>query len=124
MSEVSEEWAYPEALPGNGIHLGSVDELDDDEVLYCEWRTPGEGCRASTAGCRCTRAGRLVSWTPDFMRRRGDSFPGVMESLIASAVQELKLTVEVISLSGSPLAKDRAGGEAAGTAGSAKAPRG
>ncbi len=50
--------------------------------------------------------GRLVSWTLDFMRRRGDAFPGVMEFLIASAVQELRSSVEVISLSGSPLAKD------------------
>jgi lysylphosphatidylglycerol synthetase-like protein (DUF2156 family) len=47
------------------------------------------------------------------MRRRGDAFPGVMEFLIASAVLELKRTVEVISLSGSPLAKDRAGDDPA-----------
>ena len=52
--------------------------------------------------------GRLVSWTLDVMRRRGDAFPGVMEFLIASAVQELRSSVEVISLSGSPLAKDTA----------------
>ena len=63
--------------------------------------------------------GRLVSWTLDFMRRRGDAFPGVMEFLIASAVLELKRTVEVISLSGSPLAKEDAGdGEGLGRRGS------
>jgi lysylphosphatidylglycerol synthetase-like protein (DUF2156 family) len=49
------------------------------------------------------------------MRRRGDAFPGVMEVLIASAVLELKRTVEVISLSGSPLAKDRDGDVAGGS---------
>jgi lysylphosphatidylglycerol synthetase-like protein (DUF2156 family) len=50
--------------------------------------------------------GTVVSWTLDFMRRRSDAFPGVMEFLIASAVQELRDSVDVISLSGSPLARE------------------
>ncbi|MDQ0800731.1 lysylphosphatidylglycerol synthetase-like protein (DUF2156 family) [Arthrobacter sp. SLBN-112] len=48
--------------------------------------------------------GRLVSRTLDVMRRGSEGFPGVMEFLIASAVLELKDSVDVISLSGSPLA--------------------
>jgi lysylphosphatidylglycerol synthetase-like protein (DUF2156 family) len=60
--------------------------------------------------------GRLVSWTLDFMRRRGEAFPGVMEFLIASAVQELRSSVEIISLSGSPLAKDGAASKPEGLA--------
>ena len=51
-----------------------------------------------------------MSWTLDVMRRRGDAFPGVMEILIASAVLELRDSVEVISFSGSPLAGRRRGG--------------
>jgi lysylphosphatidylglycerol synthetase-like protein (DUF2156 family) len=48
--------------------------------------------------------GRLVSRTLDVMRRGSEGFPGVMEFLIASAVLELRDSVDVISLSGSPLA--------------------
>jgi phosphatidylglycerol lysyltransferase len=55
--------------------------------------------------------GRLVSRTLDVMRRGAEGFPGVMEFLIASAVLELRGSVEVISLSGSPLAKVPAGQE-------------
>ena len=49
--------------------------------------------------------GELVSRTLDVMRRGAGGFPGVMEFLIASAVLELRKSVEVISLSGSPLAR-------------------
>jgi len=38
------------------------------------------------------------------MRRGSERFPGVMEFLIASAVLELRDSVDMISLSGSPLA--------------------
>ncbi len=114
LSEVSEEWAAQKHVPEMGFTLGGVDELDDDEVLCCLAVDAGGRVQGVTSWLPVYDGGRLVSWTLDFMRRRGDAFPGVMEFLIASAVQELKLTVEVISLSGSPLAKDRAGGEAPG----------
>lgn len=119
LSEVSEEWAARKPVPEMGFTLGSIDELDDDEVLCC-LAVDAEGrVQGVTSWLPVFDGGRLVSWTLDFMRRRADAFPGVMEFLIASAVRELKQTVEVISLSGSPLAKGRAedsAGEAGGSA--------
>lgn len=113
LSEVSEEWAAQKHVPEMGFTLGSIDELDDDEVLCCLAVDAAGRVQGVTSWLPVYEDGRLVSWTLDFMRRRGDAFPGVMEFLIASAVQELKGTVEVISLSGSPLAKDH-GGDARG----------
>jgi lysylphosphatidylglycerol synthetase-like protein (DUF2156 family) len=109
LSEVSEEWAAQKHVPEMGFTLGSIDELDDDEVLCCLAVDASGRVQGVTSWLPVYEHGQLVSWTLDFMRRRGDAFPGVMEFLIASAVLELKRTVEVISLSGSPLAKDRDG---------------
>ena len=116
LSEVSEEWAAQKSVPEMGFTLGGIDELEDPEVLCC-LAVDSEGrVQGVTSWLPVYADGRLVSWTLDFMRRRGDAFPGVMEFLIASAVQELRSSVEVISLSGSPLAKDAAAGaDAAGT---------
>ena len=106
LSEVSEEWAARKSVPEMGFTLGGIDELEDREVLCC-LAVDAEGrVQGVTSWLPVFDGGRLVSWTLDFMRRRGDAFPGVMEFLIASAVQELRGTVEVISLSGSPLARD------------------
>ena len=88
-----------------GFTLGGIDELADDEVLCC-LAVDAEGLvQGVTSWLPVYEDGRVVCWTLDFMRRRGDAFPGVMEFLIASAVLELQGSVEVISLSGSPLAK-------------------
>lgn len=116
LSEVSEEWAAQKSVPEMGFTLGGIDELEDPEVLCC-LAVDAEGrVQGVTSWLPVYADGRLVSWTLDFMRRRGDAFPGVMEFLIASAVQELRSSVEVISLSGSPLAKDAATvADAAGT---------
>ena len=119
--EVSEEWAAQKSVPEMGFTLGGIDELEDEEVLCC-LAVDAEGLvQGVTSWLPVYADGRLVSWTLDFMRRRGDAFPGVMEFLIASAVQELRSSVEVISLSGSPLAKDTA--EAAGDAGGGRVRR-
>jgi len=108
LSEVSEEWAAGKSVPEMGFTLGGLDELDDDGVLCC-LAVDAEGrVHGVTSWLPVYDGGALVSWTLDFMRRRGDAFPGVMEFLIASAVLELRDSVDVISLSGSPLAKDGA----------------
>jgi lysylphosphatidylglycerol synthetase-like protein (DUF2156 family) len=112
--EVSEDWAAQKLVPEMGFTLGGIDELDDDEVLCCLAVDAAGRVQGVTSWLPVYEDGRLVSWTLDFMRRRGDAFPGVMEFLIASAVLELKRTVEVISLSGSPLAKEGAGDGEAG----------
>ena len=90
-----------------GFTLGGIDELDDPEVLCCLAVDAVRTRAGRTSWLPVYDDGPLVGWTLDFMRRRRDGFPGVMEFLIASAVLELSGTVEVISLSGSPLAKDR-----------------
>lgn len=112
VSEVSEEWAAQKSVPEMGFTLGGIDELEDEEVLCCLAVDAEGSVQGVTSWLPVYDNGRLVSWTLDFMRRRGDAFPGVMEFLIASAVQELRSTVEVISLSGSPLAKDTSRGAA------------
>ncbi|MEQ4518581.1 rhomboid family intramembrane serine protease [Pseudarthrobacter sp. B907] len=117
LSEVSEEWAAQKSVPEMGFTLGGLDELEDDEVLCC-LAVDAEGrVHGVTSWLPVYDAGTLVSWTLDFMRRRGDAFPGVMEFLIASAVLELRDSVEFISLSGSPLARDEARDEARGESG-------
>jgi lysylphosphatidylglycerol synthetase-like protein (DUF2156 family) len=106
LSEVSEEWAAQKAVPEMGFTLGGLDELMDDEVLCCLAVDPDGRVHGLTSWLPVYEGGRRTSWTLDVMRRRGDGFPGVMEFLIASAVRELRTSVEMISLSGSPFAAD------------------
>jgi phosphatidylglycerol lysyltransferase len=108
LSEVAEEWAAQKTVPEMGFTLGGVDELMDDDVLCCLAVDEQGLVHGVTSWLPAYEDGHVVSWTLDFMRRRGEGFPGVMEFLIASAVLELRKTVEVISLSGSPLAQDPA----------------
>ncbi|WP_134163909.1 DUF2156 domain-containing protein [Arthrobacter sp. NicSoilB11] len=104
LNEVSEEWAAGKSVPEMGFTLGGVDELDDEEVLCC-LAVDGHGVvHGVTSWLPVYDGGRLVSRTLDVMRRGSEGFPGVMEFLIASAVLELRDSVDVISLSGSPLA--------------------
>jgi lysylphosphatidylglycerol synthetase-like protein (DUF2156 family) len=52
------------------------------------------------------RDGNVIGWTLDFMRRRTDAPPGIMEFLIASAALQYQAEgAELLSLSGSPLAR-------------------
>lgn len=107
VGEVSEEWAAQKRVPEMGFTLGGLDELEDPDVLCCV-ATDAEGfVYGVTSWLPVYRNGSVVSWTLDFMRRRGDAFPGVMEFLIASAILHLRDSVEVISLSGSPLAREK-----------------
>jgi lysylphosphatidylglycerol synthetase-like protein (DUF2156 family) len=106
LNEVSEEWAARKQVPEMGFTLGGLDELMDPNVLCC-LALDGEGrVHGVTSWLPVYRDGRVVSWTLDFMRRRMDGFAGAMEFLIASAVQDFRSSVDVISLSGSPLAPD------------------
>jgi phosphatidylglycerol lysyltransferase len=106
VSEVSEEWAAQKKIPEMGFTLGGLDELDDADVLCCVAVDEAGFVYGVTSWLPVYENGVVVSWTLDFMRRRGDMFPGVMEFLIASAIQHLRGSVEVISLSGSPLARE------------------
>ncbi|MEE2568401.1 DUF2156 domain-containing protein [Pseudarthrobacter sp. J64] len=105
LSEVSEAWASAKSVPEMGFTLGGIDQLDDDEVLCCLAVGPDGTVHGVTSWLPVYDGGRLVSRTLDVMRRGDDGFPGVMEFLIATAVLELRNTVDTISLSGSPLAR-------------------
>lgn len=104
LSEVSEEWAAAKTVPEMGFTLGGIDELMDDEVLCCLAVDADGNVHGITSWLPVYDGGKLVSRTLDVMRRGAEGFPGVMEFLIAAAVVELRESVEVISLSGSPLA--------------------
>jgi lysylphosphatidylglycerol synthetase-like protein (DUF2156 family) len=101
--EISEAWVADKALPEMGFTLGSLEELKDDDVLLCLAVDSQGAVHGVTSWLPVFSDGRVVSRTLDFMRRSRDSFPGVMEFLIASAVIHFKETLDVISLSGSPL---------------------
>ncbi|MFJ6079689.1 bifunctional lysylphosphatidylglycerol flippase/synthetase MprF [Pseudarthrobacter sp. NPDC092419] len=105
LDEVSEEWAAGKSVPEMGFTLGGVDELDDPAVLCCLAVDPEGAVHGVTSWLPVYDGGRLVSRTLDVMRRGAAAFPGVMEFLIASAVLELRGSVDTISLSGSPLAR-------------------
>ncbi len=107
VSEVSEEWAAQKKIPEMGFTMGGLDELDDDDVLCCVAFDDNGFVYGVTSWLPVYEDDAIVSWTLDFMRRRGDAFPGVMEFLIASAVLHLRDSVELISLSGSPLAREK-----------------
>ncbi|WP_426007569.1 phosphatidylglycerol lysyltransferase domain-containing protein [Paenarthrobacter sp. NyZ202] len=111
ITEVSEEWAAQKRVPEMGFTLGGLDELDDPDVLVCAAVDEEGLVYGVTSWLPVYSNGEVVSWTLDFMRRRGDGFPGVMEFLIASAILHLRTSVEVISLSGSPLARDQEDGD-------------
>jgi lysylphosphatidylglycerol synthetase-like protein (DUF2156 family) len=104
LNEVSEEWAAAKTIPEMGFTLGGIDELMDDEVLCCLAVDRDGNVHGITSWLPVYEDGKLVSRTLDVMRRGAGGFPGVMEFLIAAAVVELRESVEVISLSGSPLA--------------------
>ncbi|MFK0001267.1 bifunctional lysylphosphatidylglycerol flippase/synthetase MprF [Paenarthrobacter sp. NPDC090522] len=107
VGEVSEEWAAQKRVPEMGFTLGGMDELEDPDVLCCVAVDEAGTVYGVTSWLPVYDNGTVVSWTLDFMRRSGDAFPGVMEFLIASAVLHLRESVEMISLSGSPLARDK-----------------
>lgn len=109
LSALSEEWSAQKALPDMGFTLGGLDELNDPEVLVCLAMDREGRIQGVTSWLPVYEEFTVVGWTLDFMRRGPEGFPGVMEFLIASAVHELRGSVEWISLSGSPLAADPTG---------------
>jgi lysylphosphatidylglycerol synthetase-like protein (DUF2156 family) len=114
ITAVSEQWVSEKELPEMGFTLGGIDELKDRDVrLYLAF-DPDGGLQAVTSWLPSWRDGRVVGYTIDFMRRADGSMPGIMEFVIASAAQRMREDgIEVLSLSGAPLAtKPLADGEA------------
>jgi len=116
ITAVSEQWVSEKELPEMGFTLGGLDELRDPEVrLYLAFGSDGE-LQAVTSWLPSWRDGRVVGYTIDFMRRADGAMNGIMEFVIASAAQHMREEgVEVLSLSGAPLATKPLGdGEEAG----------
>ncbi|MGN7799941.1 bifunctional lysylphosphatidylglycerol flippase/synthetase MprF [Leifsonia sp. 22587] len=105
ITAVSEQWVSEKELPEMGFTLGGIAELKDPDVrLYLAF-DPDGGLQAVTSWLPSWRDGRIVGWTIDFMRRADGSMSGIMEFVIASAAQRMRDEgVEVLSLSGAPLA--------------------
>jgi lysylphosphatidylglycerol synthetase-like protein (DUF2156 family) len=105
VSALSEQWVAEKELPEMGFTLGGMAELKDPDVrLYLAFDQAG-GLQAVTSWLPSWEAGRMTGWTIDFMRRADDSMPGIMEFVIASAALRMQAEgVEVLSLSGAPLA--------------------
>lgn len=107
--EISEAWVSVKALPEMGFTLGSLEELKDDNVLIGLAVDADGKVHGVTSWLPVFERGQVVSRTLDFMRRNQEGFPGVMEFLIASAVIHFKESLDVLSLSGSPLVAPAAG---------------
>ncbi|MHA7269621.1 phosphatidylglycerol lysyltransferase domain-containing protein [Arthrobacter sp. HLT1-20] len=104
VNEISEDWVSAQALPELGFTLGGLEELKNENVQLCLAIDDSGHIHAVTSWLPVFSNGEVVSWTLDFMRRNSEAFNGVMEYLIAQAVNHFAETVEYISLSGSPLA--------------------
>jgi lysylphosphatidylglycerol synthetase-like protein (DUF2156 family) len=103
---ISEEWVADKGLPEMGFTLGGLDELADPEVRCLIAVDADRTVHGITSWLPVYRDGMAVGWTLDFMRRREGGFRGVMEFLIASAVQRFQAeNAEFLSLSGAPLAR-------------------
>ncbi len=103
---ISEEWVADKGLPEMGFTLGGLDELADDAVRCLVAVDADRTVHGVTSWLPVHRDGDVVGWTLDFMRRRENGFRGVMEFLIASAVQRFQEEdVAFLSLSGAPLAR-------------------
>ncbi|MCM3504363.1 DUF2156 domain-containing protein [Curtobacterium sp. ODYSSEY 48 V2] len=110
---ISEEWVSERELPEMGFTLGGVDEMRDPAVRTLVALDPEGTVLAVTSWLPSHRAGRVVGWTLDVMRRTGAAPNGVMEFLVASAAQRMREDgVERLSLSAAPLAQSAEGAPA------------
>lgn len=111
--ELSRDWVSDHPLPEMGFTLGGLDQLRDPDVRLMV-ATDSEGRVEGVLSWLPTwRDGTVVGWTLDFMRRRSDSMPGLMEFLIAQSATLMKEQgIEFMSLSGAPLAGTAGAGRA------------
>lgn len=105
INAISEAWVSEKELPEMGFTLGALEEIKDPDVALVLAVDASDRIAAVTSWLPMYRDGVAVGYTLDFMRRADGSMPGVMEYLIASSAQQMKERgVEVLSLSGAPLA--------------------
>ena len=103
---LSAEWSAGKGLPEMGFTLGGLDEVDDPQVRMLLAVDAAERVLAVTSWLPVRAEGVTVGWTLDFMRRRADAPPGIMEFLIATAALDVRADgAALLSLSGAPLAR-------------------
>ncbi|MFG6503061.1 phosphatidylglycerol lysyltransferase domain-containing protein [Microbacterium sp. P05] len=103
--DISEAWVADKSLPEMEFTLGGVDELNDPAVRLMIAVHESGRIEAVTSWLPMFENHEVRGYTLDFMRRRGDAMPGIMEFLIGAAADQMKLDGLVrMSLSGSPLA--------------------
>ncbi|GAA3766755.1 hypothetical protein GCM10022240_18950 [Microbacterium kribbense] len=102
---LSEHWVAEKALPELGFTLGGLAELRDPDVLLLLAVDADDVLHAVTSWLPSWRGGVRVGWTLDFMRRSDEAMAEIMVYLIASAALRMRdAGIEVMSLSGAPLA--------------------
>ncbi len=105
--ELSQDWVSDHPLPEMGFTLGGLDELRDPDVRLMIAYGRNHAVQGVLSWLPSWRDQRLVGWTLDFMRKRHDAMPGIMEFLIAQSAMRMKENgIEFMSLSGAPLAHD------------------
>lgn len=103
--ELSQDWVSDHPLPEMGFTLGGLDQLRDPDVRLMVATDSRGRVEGVLSWLPTWRDGTVVGWTLDFMRRRADSMPGLMEFLIAQSAALMKEQgIEFMSLSGAPLA--------------------
>lgn len=106
INAISEAWVSEKELPEMGFTLGALEEIKDPDVKLMLAVDPEGLIHGVTSWLPVYRDGRPIGYTIDFMRRADQSMNGTMEFLIASAALHMKEEgIEVLSLSGAPLAK-------------------
>ncbi len=104
IADISEQWVAEKDLPEMGFTLGGLSELRDPEVRLMLAVDSAQTVLAVTSWLPSYRDGKVVGWTLDFMRRRPNAVPGIMEFLIARSAERLGSEgAEFMSLSAAPL---------------------
>lgn len=104
IAEISEQWVAEKDLPEMGFTLGGLSELRDPEVRLMLAVDSSQTVLAVTSWLPSYRDGKVIGWTLDFMRRRPNAVPGIMEFLIARSAERIgEEGAEFMSLSAAPL---------------------
>ena len=112
---ISQGWVGEKALPEMGFTLGGLNEIDDDDTRLLLAVDESGTVHAVTSWMPVHRNGEVIGLTLDLMRRREGGWRPAIEFLIARAAQDAQAEgLEVLSLSGAPLARSGTSGDLTG----------
>lgn len=108
IESISRAWSADKALPEMGFTLGGLDELRDPATRLLLAIDSDGTVQAVTSWLPVHRQGEVVGLTLDVMRRRKDGWRPAIDFLIArAALSAQEEGLEVLSLSGAPLARSQ-----------------